>query len=217
MMLHARRRTASIAGALAVAILLLTVPGADVAWAKREGKLPAPAHGPRAERNHCITPNGLDLNALFGVSEQIVTYFCTDVETGEQWRPGGLWVVGKTFASVPPGFTSSYPTPLADFVAKLVQVRYVVDPGTNREKSYTFPNSDRLWTGPAGPDADGINTATLGTLHPLPPGEHLVRVFWTFSGTHCDGLGTVPEENCFPPGESLYAPTTFTVAQRRGN
>jgi hypothetical protein len=216
MMLHGRRTIACLSRSLLVAVLLWMVPSPDVAWAKRDEKVSSPVGSPKSDRNHCTTLNGVDLNLLFSVTEQIVTYFCTAVETGERWRPGALWVVGKTFASVPPGFTSPHPTPLADFVAKLMRVRYVVDPGTNQERSYTFPNSDRLWTGPAGPDADGINTATLGTLHPLPPGQHVVRVFWTLSDTHCDGLGAVPEENCFPPGESLYAPTAFTVEQRRG-
>ena len=216
-MIRSGRRITTSVTALVVAVLLLTLPGAEVAWAKREAKLPQPAGGPKADRDHCISPSGVDLNVLFGVTEQIVTYFCTEVETGEQWRPGALWVVGETFASVPPGFTSPYPNPLADFVAKLVQVRYVVDPETKHERSYTFPNSDKLWTGPAGPGAVAINTATLGRLHPLPPGDHLVRVFWTFSATHCDGLGTVPADNCFPAGETLYAPTQFTVSSHAGN
>src|SRR5215204_2035690 len=67
--------------------------------------------------NHCIVPNGLDLNVLYGISKQIVTPFCNQVDSGEQWTAAGpAWFMNTSFEAVPDGFVSAGATPLEDFL-----------------------------------------------------------------------------------------------------
>ncbi len=72
-------------------------------------------------------------------------------------------------------------TPIEDFNAKFVGVRYVVDAGTRQERSYSFTAAQVLRTGFTVPGTDYPMSAILGVLHPLPPGAHTVDVFWTLS------------------------------------
>ncbi len=170
-------------------------------------------HPALAAENHCITPLGTDLNILFGISTQIVTPFCTQVDSGESWTtPGGTpWVMNTSFVTVPEGFVAAGATPLEDFLAKFTTAKVVVDPGTSEEKTYIFPKNDKLWTGtfigfPA------VQTATLTILKPLSVGQHKVQLYWLFSAMHCDGFGNVVQDNCLGPGEVTYGPLiTFQV------
>jgi len=57
------------------------------------------------------------------------------------------WFMNHNFAVVPDGFAPAGATPLEDFVAKFTGVKYVVDPGSSRERTYAFTNADDLWTG----------------------------------------------------------------------
>lgn len=140
--------------------------------------------------NNCISPSGDDLNAFYGVSEQIVAPFCTQVGSGERWTVTVRWFMNETFEVVPEGFAPAGATPLEDFIAKFSAVRYVVDPGTKHEKTYVFANDGNLWTGVLG-GSPLVNTITLGSLDPLPVGTHVVETHWVFSTMHCDGLGEV--------------------------
>lgn len=177
----------------------------------------AASESPRVGDNHCITPLG-DVNELYGISAQIVNPFCTRVDAGESWVPTGgpPWFVNTSFAAVPAGFVPAAPTPLEDFLAKFVAVKYVVDAGTLQERTYTFPASDKLWIGesPFGPGFPAVHPITLGTLRPVSVGDHTVRVYWVMSAMHCDGLGTDVTVNCLPAGEVPYfsAVTSFEVA-----
>jgi hypothetical protein len=56
-----------------------------------------------------------------------------------------------------------------------------------------------------------VSPVTLGTLNPLPVGEHTVEVYWKFSEMHCDGFGTVISENCVPAGENKRNTATIKV------
>ena len=170
--------------------------------------LPQPA---QALDNHCILPNGVDLNVLFGITEQIVGRFCPQVDSGEHWTASGApWVMNTSFEAVPEGFMPAGATPLEDFLAKFVGVKYVIDRGTLQEQTYVFPTSDKLWIGTiAGLPA--VNGVTLSLLNPLSVDDHFVELYWVFSAMHCDGLGAVIEENCIPAGETLYARTAFVV------
>jgi hypothetical protein len=150
------------------------------------------------------------LNELFDVSDQIVYFFCPTVDAGQHWTFTIPWFMNTSFESVPPEFVPAGDTPLEDFVAKFVAVKYVVDPGTEEEKTYVFPNSDMLWTGVLA-DLPAVNTLTLGSVQPLSVGQHLVEVYWEFSALHCDGLAANLEENCIPAGETLFRRTTFEV------
>jgi len=166
-----------------------------------------------AAENHCITPLGTDLNLLYGTSTQIVTPFCTQVDSGESWTvPGGTrWVVNTSFAAIPDGFVPTGATPLEDFLAKFTGAKVVVDPGTSEEKTYIFPKSNKLWMDTFS-GFPAVQTATLTILKPVRVGEHSVQLYWEFSAMHCDGFGNVVQDNCLGPGEVAYGPlTTFQV------
>jgi len=106
--------------------------------------------------------------------------------------------------------TDAIDSPLEDFIAKFIGVKYVVDPGTSKEKTYVFGNDDDL-----GIFNDGItvaaNSVSLGTLKPLSVGDHVVDSYLLFSAMHCDGIDSVVEENCLPAGETWYSSVQFTV------
>jgi hypothetical protein len=186
--------------ATVVVVVACLVAGAGRASVANAGK----------EGNHCISPAGVDLNEFYGVSEQIVAPFCAQVGSGEQWTVAGRWLMNDTFKFVPKGFVPAGATPLEDFIAKFVGVRYVVDPGTNHEQTAVFPNGGNLFTG----TQEGfvvVNTLTLGTLDPLPDGGHVVELYWSFTAMHCDGLGKVLADNCLPAGETLFTKVAFEV------
>jgi len=165
----------------------------------------------QASNNHCIAPNGIDLNVLFGISKQIVTPYCNQVDSGEQWTAAGpAWFMNTSFEAMPEEFVPAGANPLEDFLAKFVAIKYVVDPGTRQEQTYVYPISNKLWTGTVA----GFPAAWPGTLSKLPPlniGEHVVAVYWVFSAMHCDGLAAVVDENCLGPGEVPYVAVRFEV------
>jgi hypothetical protein len=164
---------------------------------------------------HCVRHDGVDLNVLYGIDDRIITRSCNRARVGEWWVQPAAWIVNTTFEAVPAEFVPAGETPLEDFLAKFVAVKYVVDPGTKQQRTYVMSSSDRLWTG----ELDGFpaaNTVTLGSLHPLRAGQHTVEVYWTFNGMQCDGFADNAVENCFPAGETLYTATTFDVGPRKG-
>ena len=166
-----------------------------------------PAQASHTLENHCIASSGTDLNVLFGISQQIVASFCKEVNSGEYWIAvgGPPWLMSTSFEAVPVGFVSAGSTPLEDFLAKFVAVKYVIDPGTFQERTYVFPTSNKLWIGTI-EGFPAVHPITLGALKPLNVGEHVVQVYWVFSAMHCDGFGAVIEENCLGPGEIQYGP-----------
>jgi hypothetical protein len=189
-----------VAAAFAVVVACLLVPASGT-----------PTANAAMGGTHCVSPTtGIDLNELYGVSAEIVTPFCTQVDSGQPWTVGARWYVGQSFEIVPEGFESVYDTPTEDFLAKFVEVKYVVDPGTAQERTYVFSNEGNVVT-----RADGefvrLSPITLGSLRPLPVGTHVVDDYWVFSALHCDGLGDVMFENCLPAGETLYESETFQV------
>jgi hypothetical protein len=174
--------------------------------------IPRPAQASDPVENHCIAPNGTDLNVLYGISKQIVTPFCNQVDSGEQWTTAGaLWFMSTSFEAVPDGFVPAGATPLEDFLAKFVAIKYVVDPGTLQEQTYVYPTGDRLWIGTVEPGFPAVWPGTLSKLMPLSVGEHFVQVYWVFSAMHCDGFAAVIQENCLGPGEVAYAAPRFNV------
>jgi hypothetical protein len=72
--------------------------------------------------NQCVLPNGVDLNELYGVLEQIVTPFCTQADAGQYWTISVAWLMATSFESVPAGFEPAGDTPLGDLLAKFVAV-----------------------------------------------------------------------------------------------
>jgi hypothetical protein len=165
----------------------------------------------RASDNHCITPTGIDLNALYGISKQIVTPFCNQVDSGEHWSAAGpAWFMNTSFEAVPDDFVPAGETPLEDFLAKFVAIKYVVDPGTRQEQTYVYPTGDELWTGTVA-GFPSVWPGTLSNLQPLSVGEHFIVVYWVFNAMHCDGFGTVVDEFCLGPGEIAYTGVRFDV------
>jgi hypothetical protein len=182
---------------IAAACVLVTGAGGAAAADKKEG-------------NHCIAPQGVDLNEFFGVSEQIVSSFCREVGSGEHWTMSLSWSMNHTFEAVPAGFVPVGATPLEDFLAKFSGVKYVIDPGTEHSRTTVFRNVGDLFIGTF-EGLPRVSPITLGTLNPLPVGEHTVVVYWEFSAMHCDGKGVVLDENCIPAGESTRNAVTFEV------
>ena len=118
----------------------------------------------------------------------------------------------QTFEAVPDSFVPAGDTPTQDFLAKFIEVRYVVDPGTRHELTYVFPSDGEVG---ANVDQDGlavVNTITLGTLRPLRPGTHVVEVYWSFRAMHCDGFSADIVSSCLPSGEFLWDRIEFQVA-----
>ena len=76
----------------------------------------------------CISPTQVNLNERWGISDAIVAPFCTEVNSGRRWVVSNAWFVNPTFDSVPPGFVAAGATPVEDFIAKFVGVKYVVVP-----------------------------------------------------------------------------------------
>lgn len=184
---------------LALAILVMAISPSGASAARKDG-------------NHCISPSGTDVNELWGVTEAIVAPFCTEVGAGQSLRVGQAWFMNLTFKKVPKGFVPAGATPLDDFIAKFIGVKYVVDPGTAQEKSYVFTNVGDLGT--IAETVTGFAVAqglTMGTLEPLSIGEHVVDSYWSMSAMHCDGLGRVVADNCLPAGDTLYDHITFEV------
>jgi hypothetical protein len=168
----------------------------------------APA-GPKTVKP-CISPTEVNLNERWGISDAIVAPFCTEVSSGRRWVVSNAWFMNPTFDFMPVGFVAAGATPVEDFIAKFVGVKYVVDPGTSKEKTYVFPSDDSLGVISA-PPFDVVNPVTLGSLKPSSIGDHVVDSYFVLSGMHCDGLGDIVEENCLPAGETLYQTVEFTV------
>ena len=173
--------------------------------------MPQPAQASHTMENHCITPTGIDLNALYDITKQIVTPFCNQVDSGEHWTAAGAgWFMNTSFEAVPEGFVPAGATPLEDFLAKFVAIKYVIDPGTRQEQTYVYPTSDKLWIGTTA-GFPAVWPGTLSNLQPLSVGEHFVVVYWVFNAMHCDGFTAVVEENCLGPGEVAYVALSFEV------
>lgn len=205
---HSAKRNCRWRVAATVGLVTLAVTGAEYGSA-------ASAARPQKE-NHCVVPSGVDLNVLWGVSEQIVTGSspsCRDVGAGERFRPSVRpWFLNHTFDVTPAGFEPAGATPLADFVAKFAAVRYVIDPGTRQARSYVFTNDGNLATAVSF-GLPVVNPLTLGTVGPLRVGSHQIETYWAFDALHCDGFGadTGPGGNCFPAGETQLPTMTFEV------
>jgi hypothetical protein len=188
-----------------LAVVVTIVLSGGVAQAKGDTQSSARSRG-----GHCVAPNGKDINEKYGVDEYIVAPFCREVASGAWFRPGGGWLMSKTFDAVPDGFVAAGDTPLEDFQAKFEAVRFVIDAGTKRERAYEFRNTEDLWIGEF-EGLDEVSPVTLGAVQPQSVGEHTVDRHWIFRAMHCDGIAANPDENCFPAGDTFYSRTTIEV------
>ncbi|MGW7363128.1 hypothetical protein ACWGI8_06795 [Streptomyces sp. NPDC054841] len=173
-----------------------------------------------SEVNACLTPSGTNLNELLSIQEQIIgPPACRVAVARKPWvRSFPSWgtAAGAEGTVYPDGYTPDLPKPMNDFILKFLGVRIVQDIGTPHEKSLSFgPGVLRLVV-----EEDGIPFATFASppLEPLKPGSHTTTVFVRLSAQHCDGLGTDPEVNCLPGGETQYTGITpFEVVRPRGS
>lgn len=174
------------------------------------GRIDPPGH---STANQCFNTSGVDLNALYGVSDQFRTRECQMLTAGEHWIRLMAWIVNFESGSVyPDGYVPSRPAPIDDFMAKLVAIKVVVDAGTRQEQTHVFPpsvartdiNIDQLEPGVWG--APYPMASMLPRVRPLSVGDHTHQPFVVLSAEHCDGLGKVVADNCLPAGDIPFAP-----------
>jgi hypothetical protein len=210
-----RKLTAWILGTfiLMVFIVLFTGGEAQAAMGGNAGPEDQLAFDPASdtEGNHCLTPSGVDLNTLLGVSEQILfsagRTFCLSVSSGEFYIPFSvLWNVNSAegipgFPLVyPEGYTPAKPAPIDDFISK-ASIEYIVD----EHKTYLFPGEDVIKVVPFNSVRPGnppfLSSISVAKLHPVSVGDHTVTVILRVSAQHCDGLGTdaTPGVSCLYP------------------
>ena len=81
------------------------------------------------DANHCINAFGVDVNELYGISDQFRTRECQVLSAGEHWVLGPLfWFVDDGVDSLyPDGYVPLLADPIDDFAEKLVAVKVVVD------------------------------------------------------------------------------------------
>lgn len=202
---------------LAVAVVAAGLTAAGAAGAPRD--------------NHCMSPEGVDGNALFGVSQQLLVLGappeagCGPVDAGESYIPlgPGCWTASNRWDVVPAGYTPSAPTPAEDFVSKVRTVSYVVDADTRQERTHRFRARDvvrvvqmRDLFPVSAPDAAMV--CFLAVLPPRPPGDHTVDVHVEMGARSCDGIGTGGGEdgliNCIPAGTTRLCRLAFRVSDR---
>jgi hypothetical protein len=182
--------------ALSAAALLLS-PSAAAKWGSNEP---------------CVASNGMTLKQQYGYSVAIVTSECNQLRAGERWAPSVPWILDTRFEQMPSGFTTDYGTPLDDFRGKFQSVDVVVDAGSPYQSNRAFPADNKLWVGqlPDAPGLPAVDSSNLGSLNPLPVGQHSVAVYWNFSAQHCDGF-TAGQSSCLPAGRTLAKQITFNV------
>jgi hypothetical protein len=126
----------------------------------------APVGDPK-KTHDCITPDGTNLNKLYGVKERIIgPPTCREAFAGERWVrsvPDWITAAGSSGAVYPTGYTPAKPNPIDDFNSKFVGATYVHDRGTPQEKTFTF-GREVLRTGFFTPE--GLNM--LGRVGPKP-------------------------------------------------
>jgi hypothetical protein len=220
-----RKRLMAFCVCVVAAVLATASLTAGAAWGAAGG---LPGTGTKSfnpagntGNNHCVSPEGVDANAVLGISEQLLLPgICDNVQTGEFYAFfNAVWYMNTFWEFVPAGYTPSAPTPLQDFTSKVRSVTFEVDPGTKRAHSYRYRAQDIMdvrtihdffpITGPNWPIA-----FFLAKLPPLPPGAHQVAFSIEMSARHCDGLGTDPAVHCLGAGTTRLGACPFTVVPR---
>ncbi|MCY0934843.1 hypothetical protein [Streptomyces sp. H34-S4] len=143
---------------------------------------------------------------------------CRETYAKERWvRTAPAWITAPSAADAvyPEGYTPSRPDPIDDFNSKFVSATYVHDIGTPAEKTFTFKKKQVLRTGFVGDDGLPYSVAVSPPFKALDLGPHTNTVYFTLKAQHCDGFGTVVEENCLPAGTFAFSSDTpFTVVPR---
>jgi hypothetical protein len=165
------------------------------------------AAGPAPPFPHCVTPGGIDLNEALPSAQPIVSFFCTTVPARTPWRAATSWFGASTNEAVyPPGYVPKKATPIEDFIVKFAHARYVVDPGTQRERTFTFDAKNLRRRRPP----DGILWASE-PLRALEAGTHVVDIHVFLWAEHWDGVDVDPVFNRLPAGWTFFERIEFTV------
>ncbi len=192
------RGPALLSAVVVSAVALICSPSAAAKWGSDE---------------ECVGPNGMTLKQQYGYSVAIVTPECSEVRAGERWAPSVPWIVNTSFEQVPSGFATDHATPVDDLRGKLKSIDVVVDAGSAYQSNRSYPGDNKIWAGehPDGPGLPAFNSSNLGSLDPLPLGQHTVAVYWNFSAPHCDGFTADQGTSCLPAGKTLVKRLSFTV------
>lgn len=178
----------------------------------------------------CVLPWGPDLNAVFGTDLEIITGDggCDNLIAAHRrfaqllvfWfnDVGGSAVVPLLY---PPGYTPLNPDPLQDFLGRIVEFTYVLQP-SGRTITYTAHQlRHHLYASTLGAVFGGSGqfptewsglraVAVLPSLPPLRPGDYSVTVSATFSQDFCDGTSDDPL-TCLPAGTLAFYSREFTA------
>ena len=222
---HRRRSEVAICFALVAVVLATMSLTTGAAWGARGG-LPGTggtsfSPGPGTTGNHCVSPDGIDANAVLGISQPLFMPGACDVfRSGEFYVPfgPGMWAVNDHWGAVPADYVPSAPTPVADYLSKLRSVTFVVDPGTAQARSYRYRAQDVVVVGnlhdilpSSAPPLPMV--LLLPKLPPVAPGDHRLSISVELSARHCDGLDG-PFAGCLPAGTTHLATCPFRVEPR---
>lgn len=164
-----------------------------------------------ARSNSCVTPLGDDLNQTFDTTDAFVAPFCATLAPGTRWRPIAFLTAAEHDGVFPDGCRPSSDDGAADFLAKLVTVRYTVDAGTPRARTYAFDRSELMVQRGELPDGNLFVRWAPPPLPPLPPGRHVVDEYMTLNTEFWDGIGVDSSSNRIPAGESVAGSIAFDV------
>ncbi|MET9852426.1 hypothetical protein ABZY57_05660 [Streptomyces sp. NPDC006450] len=190
--------------AVVPSLLVAALAGAVAAAPAAADPLPKPPQ----PVPHCFGSDGTDLNELYDVTLRIVgPPACREIYAKEKWvrtAPGWTTAAGAGVAVYPEGYVPSRPDPIDDFDSKFVSATFVLDIGTPQEKRRTFKKKEILRTGFFDADGHPFSAVVSPPFKAPDLGPHTQTVFFTLKAEHCDGLGTVTEDNCLPGGTFDY-------------
>lgn len=211
------RPAVSLGALLAIVSSSLAISVGD-ATAKRTDP---PGHH---DANQCQNPAGVNLNELYGVSDQFRTRDCQELTAGEHWIRPMWWIVNFGDDSVyPDGYVPARPDPIDDFLSKLT-IKIVIDAGTPRELVLVYSAAEAARTDidaeelePGAWGAPYPMASMLPRVRPLSVGEHVMQPFVVLSAMHCDGFSTDVEFSCLPAGETPFVPPRPLVVSTPAN
>lgn len=190
----------------------------------------------------CISDNGTNVPRYFDIRGDAIWLNlqghqppCLTVVQGHTFYRTHGWITQLTSRAVyPVGYEPDFRAPMADFLSKITQARYVISRDGQVEITRTVGRPallERAKLGQFGdlfvaPDTTLLPGVTIEgrspewtTLEPfesrkLGVGDHTVEIYWTLTEPHCDGFAPDLVNDCLPAGESLTTRTTFTVVER---
>jgi hypothetical protein len=191
----------------------------------------------------CISDNGTNVQRYFDIRGSDAIWLnlqghqppCVTVTQGRTFYRTHGWIAQVPSRAVyPAGYEPDFASPMADFLSKISQARYVISRDGEVETTRTVRGRALFAHAKLGrfgdlfvaPDTTLVPGVTIGgrspewtTLEPfdsrsLGVGEHTIEIYWTLTEPHCDGFVPDPTTSCLPAGESLSTTTTFTVVPR---